>query len=101
MTTSKSTQEIAAEHFRTLKHYLDTVEMLPARGGKLNISAVAEACGFDRASSIPTPNAIGCSSPSLKGGDLAVSPSATTTRQMNNGASSNIASINWSSATRR
>ncbi|MBB5052217.1 hypothetical protein HNQ36_002191 [Afipia massiliensis] len=48
MTTSKSTQEIAAEHFRTLKHYLDTVESLPARGGKLNVSAVAEACGFDR-----------------------------------------------------
>jgi hypothetical protein len=48
MTAPKSTQEIAAEHFRTLKQYLDTVESLPARGGKLNISAVAEACGFDR-----------------------------------------------------
>lgn len=48
MTAPKSTQEIAAEHFRTLKQYLDTVESLPARGGKLNISALAEACGFDR-----------------------------------------------------
>lgn len=28
--------------------YLDSVDAIPARGGKANISAIAEACGFDR-----------------------------------------------------
>ncbi len=48
MTASKSGPEIAADHVRALQRYLETVESLPARGGKLNVSAVAAACGFDR-----------------------------------------------------
>ncbi len=46
--TGKSSLDMAREYEARLEHYLDHVEALPARNGKLNVSAVAAACGFDR-----------------------------------------------------
>jgi hypothetical protein len=45
----KSGKQLGEEHTGRLRAYLDGVERLPSRGGKLNISAVALACQFDRA----------------------------------------------------
>jgi hypothetical protein len=45
----KSGKQLGEEHSGRLRAYLDEVERLPSRGGKLNISAVALACQFDRA----------------------------------------------------
>ena len=44
----RSGQEIGAEHVMALKRYLDATNVLPARGGKVNLSAVALGAGFDR-----------------------------------------------------
>jgi len=45
-------QTIGADHLKTLGHYLSGLqergEGLPGRGGKVNTSAVATACGFNR-----------------------------------------------------
>ncbi len=45
-------REIGSEHVAALRSYLEGLrakgERLPSRGGKLNISAVALACGFNR-----------------------------------------------------
>lgn len=46
--TGKSSLDMAREYEVRLEHYLAHVEALPARNGKLNVSAVAAACGFDR-----------------------------------------------------
>ncbi len=46
--TGKSSLDRAREYEARLEHYLAHVEALPARKGKLNVSAVAAACGFDR-----------------------------------------------------
>lgn len=46
--TGKSSLDMAREYEARLEHYLAHVEVLPARNGKLNVSAVAAACGFDR-----------------------------------------------------
>jgi hypothetical protein len=45
----KSGKQLGEDHAGRLRVYLDAVERLPSRGGKLNISAVALACQFDRA----------------------------------------------------
>jgi hypothetical protein len=44
----KSSKQIAAEAVGKLRTFLDSVEALPARGGKVHVSAVAEAIGIDR-----------------------------------------------------
>jgi hypothetical protein len=45
-------REIGSEHVAALRSYIEGLrtkgEGLPSRGGKLNISAVALACGFNR-----------------------------------------------------
>lgn len=46
--TGKSSLEMAREYEARLQHYLAHATALPSRGGKLNVSAVASACGFDR-----------------------------------------------------
>lgn len=43
-----SGQQKGAENVAKLKAYLDDVDVVPARAGKANVSAIAEACGFDR-----------------------------------------------------
>jgi hypothetical protein len=52
MTDSKSGSAVGAENVAHLKAYLDAVERegraLPIRGGEVNRSAIALACGFDR-----------------------------------------------------
>lgn len=48
MNEPRSGGAIGAEHVVRLRLYLSDVEALPARGGKLNVTAVALACGFDR-----------------------------------------------------
>ena len=45
---NKSGQQVGADNVNKLKAYLDGVEAVPARGGKVNVTAIAEACGFDR-----------------------------------------------------
>jgi hypothetical protein len=49
MRAGKSGRQLGEEHAGRLRAYLDRVESLPSRGGKLNVSAVALACQFDRA----------------------------------------------------
>lgn len=44
----KSGQQIGAENVAKLKSYLDSVDAIPARAGKANITGIAKACGFDR-----------------------------------------------------
>jgi hypothetical protein len=44
----KSGAQIGAENVETLRAYLQSGQQLPIRAGKLNISAVALACRFDR-----------------------------------------------------
>jgi hypothetical protein len=41
-------QEIGAEHVERFKAYLDSIDTLPARNGKVHVTAVAEAAGLDR-----------------------------------------------------
>lgn len=41
-------KEIGAENVRKLAYYLESIEALPARGGKANMTAVAFASGVDR-----------------------------------------------------
>jgi hypothetical protein len=54
---SKSGREQGAENVKKLVAYLSSVEALPERGGKVNTTAVAEACGFDRQTLYKNPNA--------------------------------------------
>lgn len=44
----KSGQQIGAENVVKLKSYLNSVDAIPARAGKANITGIAKACGFDR-----------------------------------------------------
>lgn len=52
MTRSESGREIGVRHVETLQAYLERLravgEALPTRNGRLNLSAIAIACGFDR-----------------------------------------------------
>ena len=52
MTESLSGAEIGRKNAAALKEYLRGLKaqsgQLPARGGKVNVTAVALACGFDR-----------------------------------------------------
>src|SRR5664280_2895163 len=43
-----SGRDIGAQNVATLKHYLDTHPKLPTFRGRVNISAIASACQFDR-----------------------------------------------------
>jgi hypothetical protein len=45
----KNGKQIGDAHTQRLEAYLASVEKLPSRSGKLNLSAVALACQFDRA----------------------------------------------------
>jgi hypothetical protein len=49
MTAGRSGKQLGEEHARRLRAYIDQVEKLPSRSDKLNISAIALACEFDRA----------------------------------------------------
>ncbi|SCM68316.1 DUF6262 family protein [Donghicola eburneus] len=46
--TAKSGAELGKENAARLEDYLASVESLPTRGGKINVTAIARACGFDR-----------------------------------------------------
>ena len=46
--TARSPIDLAREYEARLEHYLAHVEALPSRSGKVNVSAIAAACGFDR-----------------------------------------------------
>ncbi|CDZ25751.1 Hypothetical protein NGAL_HAMBI490_05850 [Neorhizobium galegae bv. officinalis] len=50
--SQNSFQQISEEHFIRLEAYLEKIEAaglkLPSRGGKVNKTAVATACGFNR-----------------------------------------------------
>ncbi len=50
MTDSRGGQEVGQEYVDKLRRYLDTVTTLPARSGKLNVTAIAEASGVPRQS---------------------------------------------------
>jgi len=52
-----SGQQKGAENVAKLKAYLDNVDAVPARGGKANVSAIAEACGFGRSALYQNPDA--------------------------------------------
>ncbi len=45
---TKSGREMGRENAARLQDYLSGIDSLPTRGGKVNISAVAVACGFNR-----------------------------------------------------
>jgi hypothetical protein len=45
----KSGKQVGDAHATRLEAYLANIEKLPSRGGKVNLSAVALACNFDRA----------------------------------------------------
>lgn len=47
---SKSGQQIGQEYVEKLKKYLDSIPALPARNGKMNTTAIAEASGVPRQS---------------------------------------------------
>jgi hypothetical protein len=47
--TGKSGKQLGEEHAQRLRAYLEQIESLPSRDGKLNVSAVALACQFNRA----------------------------------------------------
>jgi hypothetical protein len=44
----RSGRDIGADHAASLRRYLSTVNALPARDGKINMSAVALGAEFDR-----------------------------------------------------
>lgn len=46
--TGRSSQEQAREHAARLEAYLAQTGTLPSRAGKVNVTAIARACGFDR-----------------------------------------------------
>ena len=46
--TARSPIDLAREYEARLEHYLANVEALPSRSGKVNVSAIAATCGFDR-----------------------------------------------------
>lgn len=50
MTDNRSGQQIGQEYVDKLKRYLDGVKALPARNGKVNHTAIAEASGVPRQS---------------------------------------------------
>ncbi len=53
----KSGRTIGADNVRKLEAYLRSVDAIPARGSKANMSAIAEACGFDRQTLYKNPQA--------------------------------------------
>lgn len=50
MIEGKSGQQIGQEYVDKLKRYLDSISSLPARSGKLNMTAIAESSGVPRQS---------------------------------------------------
>lgn len=46
--TGKPSQEQAREHAARLEAYLAQTGALPSRAGKVNVTAIGRACGFDR-----------------------------------------------------
>ena len=50
MSENRSGQQIGREYVESLQNYLDRVESLPARNGKVNLTALAEATGVPRQS---------------------------------------------------
>jgi Family of unknown function (DUF6262) len=50
LTKSQGGQQIGREYVEALKSYLDSVEALPARSGKVSMTAIAEASGVPRQS---------------------------------------------------
>lgn len=50
MTANRGGLQIGREYVDALRRYLDNICALPARGGKLNVTAVAEASGVPRQS---------------------------------------------------
>jgi len=50
MSDNKSGQQIGQEYVDKLKRYLDSIPSLPARSGKVNMTAIAEASGVPRQS---------------------------------------------------
>ena len=44
----KSSRAISEESVEKFKAYLDLIDALPARNGKIHVSAIAEAAGLDR-----------------------------------------------------
>ena len=45
---AKSSIDMAREYEARLEHYLAHADALPSRAGKVNVSEIATACGFDR-----------------------------------------------------
>ncbi|WP_417431396.1 DUF6262 family protein [Kiloniella sp.] len=45
---AKSGKQAGEENVEKLRHYLNAIDAVPERSGKANISAIAEACGFQR-----------------------------------------------------
>jgi len=48
MTKGRSGGEIGTENVEKLQRYLASIDALPARGGQVNVTAVAVAAGIDR-----------------------------------------------------
>lgn len=46
--TAKSGAELGRENAVRLEDYLANIKALPTRAGKINVTAIARACGFDR-----------------------------------------------------
>lgn len=46
--SKKSGADLGRENAARLADYLASIDVLPSRGGKVNVSQVARACGFDR-----------------------------------------------------
>jgi hypothetical protein len=44
----KSAQELGREHVARLENYLASVNVIPTRMGRVNATAIARTCGFDR-----------------------------------------------------
>jgi transposase-like protein len=44
----KSGKEIGSENVEKLRAYIDSIDALPARNGKVHVTAIAEAVGIDR-----------------------------------------------------
>jgi hypothetical protein len=45
---AKSGRDVGADHVKRLQEYLSSTAALPLRNGKVNATAIAKACGFDR-----------------------------------------------------
>lgn len=46
--TGRSGHDLGREHLARLEDYIASGDALPTRAGKVNVTAIARACGFDR-----------------------------------------------------